>query len=133
MAPDDDAFDFDLAASTLQANSTDVPMMLKLLVGQLGDVLGDRLRVERAGGLLRKSNAIKSVEIGVGPDVLRADVNGSAVRCTVGRTSGGIRIKTEQVSMDDWLKRLLRGLQDEAQHSERARMALENIVIGGGT
>jgi hypothetical protein len=132
MAPDDDAFDLDVAASTLQSNSTDVPMMLKLLVAQLGDVLGDRLTVERAGGFLRKSDAIKSVEIGVGADVLRADVSGASVRCTVGRSSGGIRIRTEQVSMDEWLKRLLRGLQAEAQHSEGARVALEKIVIGGG-
>jgi hypothetical protein len=132
MAPGaDEAFDFDMAAATLQANSTDVHMLLKLLVKQLRDVLGKRLTFERAGGRLRKSDDIKSVELSMGDDVLRAEADGATVRCTIGHSSGGIRIRSEQVPMDEWLKRLLKALQAEAQHSESARVALENIVIGG--
>ncbi|SRR5579863_401448 len=127
----DEAFDFDMAAASLQSNSADVHIMLKLLVRQLADVLGKRLRFERAGGRLRKSDDIKSVEMTMGDDVLRAEVDGATVRCSVGHSSGGIRIRSENVSMDEWLKRLLRALKAEAAHSENARVALENIVIGG--
>ena len=127
----DEAFDFDLAAATLQSNATDVHMMLRLLVKQLSGVLGKRLVVERAGGLLRRSDDVRAVELTMGNDVLRAEVDGDTVRCTVGHSSGGIRIRSEQVGMDGWLKRLLQGLQAEAAHSEQARVALENIVIGG--
>jgi len=132
MAPGtDEAFDFDMAAASLQSNSTDVHIMLKLLVKQLADVLGKRLHFERAGGRLRKSDDIKWVEMAMGDDVLRAEVDGTTVRCSIGHSSGGIRIRNETVSMDEWLKRLLRSLKTEADHSERARIALENIVIGG--
>jgi hypothetical protein len=132
MAPgSDDAFDLDMAAATLRADSTDVPMMLKLLVSQLGDVLGSRLVVERAGGRLHKSDDIKSVQVSMGDDDLRADIEGGTVRCTIGHSSGGIRIRSTQVPMSEWLQRLLRGLQTEAAHSENARLALERIVIGG--
>jgi hypothetical protein len=127
----EDAFDLDMAAASLQSNSVDVPMMLKLLVNELGDVLGKRLVVERAGGLLRKSDSIRSVRINLGDDELRADLDGASVRCTIGHSSGGIRIRSAQVDMDEWIRRLLQGLQAEATHSERARQALENIVIGG--
>jgi hypothetical protein len=127
-----DAFDLDMAVSAMQSNSTDVHMMLKLLVGQLRDVLGRRLVVEKAGGLLHKSDDITAVQISIGDDNLRAEINGPSVRCTIGHSSGGIRIRSSQVGMDEWLKRLLDGLQAEAAHSERARQALENIVIGGG-
>ncbi|HUI05141.1 MAG TPA: hypothetical protein VLZ77_16500 [Acidimicrobiales bacterium] len=126
-----DGFDLDMAAASLQANSVDVPMMLRLLVNEVGDVLGKRLVVERAGGLFRKSDAVKSVEVTVGDDTLRAEVDGGTVRCSVGHSSGGIRIRSAQVDMDEWLRRLLQALQAEAAHSERARQALENIVIGG--
>jgi hypothetical protein len=129
----DEAFDFDMAAASLQANTADVHMMLKLLVRQLADVLGKRLVFERAGGLLRRSDEVRSVELSLGDDVLRAEVDGASLRCTIGHSSGGIRIRSEQVTMDEWLRRLLQGLQAEAQHSERARLALENIVIGGPT
>jgi len=127
----DDAFDFDMAAATVQSNAADVHMMLRLLVKQLSGVLGKRLVVERAGGLLRRSDDIRAVQLTMGDDVLRADVDGDAVRCTVGHSSGGIRIRSERVGMDEWLKHLLRCLQAEAAHSETARVALQNIVIGG--
>ncbi len=86
MGPGDDAFDLDLAAASLRAGSSDVPMMLKLLVSRLGDVLGNRLVVERAGGRFHKSNEIKSVQVSMGDDDLRADIEGPTVRCTVGHS-----------------------------------------------
>jgi hypothetical protein len=124
------AFDLSMAVSSLQSNSTDSRLMLKLLVAQLAEVLGDRIAVERAGGRFRKSEEIKSVQIILGDDTLRADVDGATVRCSIGHASGGIRIRSEQVGMDAWLTRLLTILQKEASHSEQTRLALENIVIG---
>ena len=124
------AFDLSMAVSSLQSNSTDSRIMLKLLVAQLSEVLGDRIVVERAGGRFRKSEEIKSVQIILGDDTLRADVDGATVRCSIGHASGGIRIRSEQVGMDAWLTRLLTILQNEASHSEQTRLALENIVIG---
>jgi hypothetical protein len=89
--------------------------------------------VERAGGRFRKTDDIKSVQITLGDDTLRADVDGPSVRCSVGHASGGIRIRSEQVTMEAWLTRLLSILHNEASHSEQTRLALENIVIGEST
>jgi hypothetical protein len=125
-----DGFDLDMAVATLQSNSTDVRIMLKLLVSQLSEVLGARIQVERAGGRIRRSDEIKSVQIILGDDTLRAEVEGAGVRCSIGHASGGIRIRSEQVGMDAWLARLLTTLNDEAAHSEQTRLALEHIVIG---
>jgi len=125
-----DAFDLSMAVSSLQSNSTDSRIMLKLLVAQLTDVLGGRIAVERAGSRFRRSEDIKSVQIVLGDDTLRADVDGATVRCSIGHASGGIRIRSERVGMDAWLARLLSTLHSEATHSEQTRLALENIVIG---
>ena len=124
------AFDLSMAISQLASDSSDLRIMLKLLVAQLAGVLGGRIMVERAGGRFRKSDEIKSVQITLGDDTLRADVEGASVRCSIGHASGGIRIRSEQVGMDAWLTRLLTILQNEASHSEQTRLALENIVIG---
>jgi hypothetical protein len=128
--PGDSAFDLSMAVSQLASNDTDVRIMLKVLVAQLADVLGDRLVVERSGRF-RKSDEIKSVRVTLGDDTLEAAVEGANVRCTVGHSSGGIRIRSQQVGMDGWLTRLLSALQSEAANSERTRLALENLVIGG--
>jgi hypothetical protein len=127
----DASFDLSMAVSQLASNSTDLRIMLKLLVSQLSDALGSRITVERAGGRFRKSDEIKSVRISLGDDTLEAVVDGGTVRCTIGHSSGGIRIRSEQVGMDAWLTRLLTTLQSEAVNSEQTRLALENIVIGG--
>jgi hypothetical protein len=126
----DAAFDLSMAVSQLASNSTDLRIMLKLLVSQLAGVLGDRIMVEHAGRL-RRSDEIKSVRITLGDDTLEAVVEGASVRCSIGHSSGGIRIRSERVGMDTWLTRLLSTLQSEAAHSEQTRLALENIVIGG--
>jgi hypothetical protein len=133
MADTDDAFDLDMAAAMVQSNATDVHIMLKVLAGQLSEVLGPKVVVDRAGGLLRKSEAVKALEVTLGDDVLRAQVDGASVRCSVAHSSGGIRIRTESVDLDTWLRRLLVALQEEAAHSEVARQALERIVIGGSS
>ena len=49
MSDTDDAFDLDMAAAMLQSNATDVHIMLKVLAGQLSEVLGPRVVVDRAG------------------------------------------------------------------------------------
>jgi hypothetical protein len=128
----DAAFDLSMAVAQLASNSTDLRIMLKLLVSQLSDVLGDRMVVERAGRF-RKSDEIKSVRITLGNETLEAMVEGATVRCSIGHSSGGIRIRSEQCGMDVWLTQLLSTLQSEAAHSEQTRAALENIVIGGST
>jgi hypothetical protein len=127
---DDAAFDLSMAVSELASNSTDLRIMLKLLVAQLSDALGDRITVERTGRF-RKSENIKLVRINLADDTLEAAVDGGTVRCTIGHSSGGIRIRSEKVGIDVWLTRLLTTLQAEAANSEQTRVALENIVIGG--
>ena len=129
----DDGFNLELAVSALASNATDVRIMLKMLVSELASALSGRLQVERPGGLLRRSEEIRAVQVVLGDDVLRAEVDGGSVRCTIGHSSGGIRIRSEQVDMGTWLKRLLGALQAEAARSETTRMALENIMIGGNS
>ncbi|HVC66460.1 MAG TPA: hypothetical protein VND44_02600 [Acidimicrobiales bacterium] len=126
-----DSFDLELAAAQLRADSADVRILLKALVDQLADALGTRLQAKRAGGRFRKSDDVTSVSIAMGDDQFDAEVDGDVLRCTVGHTSGGIRIRTERVEMNAWLSRLLAGLKAEADHSQAVRLALEHMVIGG--
>ena len=125
------AFDLDVAAASLRSDSGDVRMLLKLLAGQLSDALGDRLMVERKGGLFKKSDEIRALRMTMGDETFEARLEGTSLACTIGKSSGGIRIRSEKVDPDTWLKRTLSALQAEAAHSSTARQALESIVIGG--
>ena len=131
MGVTDDSFDLNLAAATLRSNSTDVRILLKALISELSSTLGERLRVEHAGGRFRKSDAVARVLIAMGNESFEAAIEGPELHCVVAHSSGGIRIRSEAVGVDEWIVRLLGALQVEAAHSESARQALENIVIGG--
>jgi hypothetical protein len=131
LGTDGGGFDLELAVSSLAADSSDVGLMMRLLVEQLGPALGSRLVVERSGGRFRRPSEIRAVQVTLGDDVLRADIDGASVSCTVGHSSGGIRIRSERVDIATWLRRLLVALRTEAAQSEQTRRALENIVIGG--
>ena len=131
MSFSDDSDELQLAAASLRSNSSDVHILLKALCDELAGTLGERLRIERAGGRFHKSDAIASVSIALAGSQFDAAVEGAGLSCHVGHVSGGIRIRSESVDVDQWILRLLQALKDEAAHSESARQALENIVIGG--
>jgi hypothetical protein len=127
----DESFDLELAAASLRADGSDVGILVKVLADQLGDALGSRLQVERAGGRFRKSDKVRSIRITMDGDQFDAEVDGPTLRCTIGHSSGGIRIRSEKVDVDEWLTRLLTVLKAEAANSQAVRQALESMVIGG--
>ena len=129
----DDASDLDLVAASLRADGADVRVLVKVLVDQLSGALGSRLTAERAGGRFRRSDEIRSVRIDLGDDQFDAEVDGDTLRCSIGHSSGGIRIRSEKTDVATWLGRLLAALKAEAAHSQAVRLALENMVIGGQT
>ena len=130
---DDESLDLDLLASSLRADDGDVRLLLKALVGRLSGALGNRLEVERVGGrLFKKSDDIRRVSVRLGDEQLDATIDRGTLECTISRSSGGIRIRSSKVTLDEWLRRLLATLQEEAATSQATRLALESIVISGG-
>jgi len=128
---DDQGLDLDLLASSLHADDSDVQILLRALVERLAGALGERLTVVRAKGrLFSKSDKVERVTVVLGDDELDATVEGNSLRCTVARSSGGIRIRSARVSTEEWLHRLLGALRDEAATSQQTRLALESIVLG---
>ncbi len=129
----DGPLDMELTVAALLANNKDVKMMLRVLGKNLQDALGDRVEVTRASGGLfhRQPDEVKSITVHLDQDDYQASLDGPAVRCTVGRSSGGIRIRTEQLPVEQWLSRLLSALQEEAVSNQSAQAALQNVIIGG--
>lgn len=122
--------DLDLATTAILADAHDTKELLRLLARQLSATLGERVQVERAGGLLRRSDEIKSLTVTIGTDDFVATVVKASVETSIAHTSGGIRIRSERVTADVWLSRLLDGLKAEAVTNQSARMAIEGLVMG---
>ena len=129
----DGPLDMELAVAALLANNKDTKMMLRVLGKNLQDALGDRVEVAHASGGLfhRQPDEVKSITVHLDHDDYQASLDGPSVRCSVGRSSGGIRIRTEQLPVEQWLSRLLSALQEEAVNNQSAQSALQNVIIGG--
>lgn len=124
--------DMQIAVAAVLANNKDVRMLLRVLGTTLQESLGQRVQIKKAsGGLLRhKSEEVKAILVSLGEDDYEADIDGQAVHCRIGRTSGGIRIRNESVTVEEWLHRLLAALQLEATGNQSAQQALQNIIVG---
>ncbi len=130
MASSDDSTELALAAATLRSNGSDVQALLRALASGLADALGDRIETTFAGGRLRKSRDIAGVRISIGDEQFEADADGSRLRCGAAHLSGGIKIRSETLDVDQWITRLVAALANEAERSDSARRALEHLVIG---
>jgi hypothetical protein len=126
-----DPLDLQLATTAILADAHDVKALLEMLARQLSSTLGEKVTVERDGGLLRRAKEIKSLRVFLGSKTFSAEISKGSLVTSVGYESAGIRIKTEKTDMSTWLGRLLGELQEAANTNQASRMALEAIVNGG--
>lgn len=126
--------DLQLAAAAFLADNRDVKMLLRVLGKNLQETLGARVQVvQGSSGLLHRSAApdVKAITVHLATDDYQAELDRDNVRCSVARSSGGIRIRSEQLPIEQWLERLLTALQQEAANNQSAQAALQRVVLGG--
>lgn len=121
---------FDLAAAGLRADGTDLRISVEVLASKLEQALPGRCRVERHGGGLlgRGEKHVRHVAIDLGESTYELRVAGERVEGSRERRVGGISIKRETLTPDQWIAALSAELQTEAQRSAEARAALEGLV-----
>jgi hypothetical protein len=121
-----------MVAASIRADASDVETFFRVLVAKMSDALGDRVRVKRAGGLLKRDRPITGVEMdltsGGAGIVLAASREHNAVTCTVARRVRGIALSTKEVSMPEWIDELVSALGDEAKKSQQTWSALHGLL-----
>ncbi len=121
---------FDLAAAGLRADGTDLRISVEVLAAKLEQALPGRCRVERHGGGLlgRGDKHVRHVAIDLGGSTYELRVAGERVEGFREREVGGISIKRETLTPDQWVAALTTELRTEAQRSVEARDALERLL-----
>jgi hypothetical protein len=117
---------FDLLAASLRADATDLRTFVEGLATKLELSFPERCRIERTGLLSKKRVRKIAVELGDGRYELDND-DGIVVarRCSVVR---GISLKSEELSLEEWINELAAQLVAEADRSERDREALQRLL-----
>ena len=120
----------EMFAASLRADSTDVKAFLEALAARLEGSLPTQTVVIRHSGLFSREHPVKEITITLGEYQYRISRERQgpllALRAKVVR---GIVLKTEQLSVEQWIDELAGALAQIAAQSAQARAALERFLI----
>lgn len=119
----------DLLAASLRADSTDTRSLVEALAAKLEAALPAQTAIDRKPARLFSSQKrVESVKVVLGEHTYELSIAGDSAKATRRKTVGGIAIRNEKLSLDEWLSGLTQALSAEAGRSEAARVALEDLL-----
>ena len=133
MASREDAdtdLDIDLVAASLRADTSDVGAFVEALAVKLEEAVPGGVVVERRRGGMFGPKLVRRIALDAGGRRLELRLDSGAVHAFSSRLSGGIVLKSEELSTDEWLQALSQALALQAQHSQSTRQALERLLNG---
>lgn len=120
----------ELFAASLRADNTDIKAFLEALAVKLEGSLPEHTKITRQGGLFSREHPVKEIKVLLGEYEYRIGRERQgllvAVRVKVVR---GIILKTERISVEQWIEELSEALARMAAQSAQARTALERFLI----
>jgi hypothetical protein len=119
---------FDLLAASLRADASDVRTFVEALGVKLSESFPSKVTVERKGGRFRGAQRVRRIAVGLGDSEYELVNDDGAVSCARRVVVRGIALKTEQLSLEQWIDALASQLVDEAGKSESDRLALERML-----
>ena len=119
---------FDLLAASLRADATDVRAFVEALATKLELSFPGQCRVERGGGLLAKKKRVRRIAVDLGESRYELAHDDGAVSARRSSVVRGIALKSEALSLEEWVNELVAQLSAEAERSERGREALHRLV-----
>jgi hypothetical protein len=125
----DPELDLDLLSAALRADLGDILAFMESLAVRLEAALPASVTVRRARQGLRGPKLVSEIAVAAGDTQLLLQRVGADVRAARARTSGGIVLKREAVDLETWLEELTTMVAAQAQRSERARQALQKLIL----
>src|SRR5258708_27476774 len=120
----------ELFAASLRADNTDIKAFLEALAVKLEGSLPEHTKVTRQGSLFSREHPVKEVEVLLGEYEYRIGRERQgplvAVRAKVVR---GIVLKTEQISVEQWIEELSEALARMAAPSGHGCVALCGVCV----
>ena len=126
--------DPDLLAASIAAGlgreyAGDRELFLRLLVEGLAPALGERLKVDRAGGWLRRDGPIRRIRLDLDDHHFTLEAGkGGALTASRARVVRGIALKTEELQVEEWLQAVAAALAEYARTHREALEALKRRV-----
>lgn len=128
IAPTD--IDVDLLAASLRADAQDLRAFVEALAVKLEGAVPGAVRVERRRDGMFGPKRVRRIALDAGGQRLELLAEQGSLMARCGRLSGGIVLKSEELSTDEWLRVLGAALAAQARSSQTTRQALERLLNG---
>jgi hypothetical protein len=126
---DQSGMEFELLAASLRADASDAVAFLDALATKLGGALPQRTQVERGGGLFSHTHPVKRIAVRLGEwEYALAAEMGGALSATRTHAVRGITLKSEPLSLDQWINELSAELAELARTSLQDQTALKRLL-----
>ncbi|HEX6539633.1 MAG TPA: hypothetical protein VF155_10670 [Candidatus Dormibacteraeota bacterium] len=120
--------DLDSVVAALRADAGDVNIFFQVLASKLADSMPGEVQLEREGGMFKKDHPVRRITVSAGDDVLEAELRHGTITAQHAHAVRGIRLRTEQLGFDAWLRRLVEVLSRQSQSNAAASAALRALV-----
>jgi hypothetical protein len=121
--------DVDMLAASLRASSSDLTVFVEVLADKLAAALPGRVDVaRRSTRFLGKQKRVERLQCDLGGQRFLLEARDGVVETRRATAVRGVVLKTEELSLSDWLDGLARELANEARTSEQARLALQQLL-----
>jgi len=120
--------DIDLVAASLRADASDLRVYVEALAAKLEQLFPGSCSVRRSG--LRGKGPVRAITVALGDGRYELESRDGSVVTRRSSIVRGITLKSEELGLDGWIDSLASHVVEEADRSERGRLALENLLIG---
>lgn len=120
--------DLHSVVAALRADAGDVNIFFQVLASKLADSMPGEVQLEREGGMFKKDHPVRRITVSAGDDVLEAELRHGTITAQHAHAVRGIRLRTEQLGFDAWLRRLVEVLSRQSQSNAAASAALRALV-----
>jgi hypothetical protein len=128
IAPTD--IDIDLVTASLRADASDLRAFVEALAVKLEDAAPGAVSVDRRREGMLGPKRVRRITLDAGGQRLELRADGGSVQTQCARLSAGIVLKSEELSMDEWLHTLSAALAEQARSSQTTRQALQRLLNG---
>ena len=120
--------DIDLIAAALRADGADLDVFLEVTAKKFEDALPDHTTVKRYGWLHARRGKVEQLEITIDEWIYSLRHVHHGVHGYLTHVVHGIKLATNEVSLDEWLRALSAALARFADHQARGRDALQRLL-----
>lgn len=117
--------DFDTQAAWLRRFSADSESNLRAFALRLREAMPDLVTVHESKGLFQRTARITGLEIELGDNRYKLELDGSRLRASVALVVRGIALNTRAVDPADWFARLM---EETRQASDQARSLSQSLA-----